>query len=198
MQPAKSPMPLSTSESHPIHVAFIPAAALPLQGRLGMTIAPGKQNLGMQFLWHRDLPQDLDRLRNHYHTDVLVSLLEAPELTQLNIPHLFSEVEQRGMHSCWFPIPDFSIPETIQALVPLVEKILSTVEQGQTVVVHCRAGLGRSGLVVSSCLTYLGYSAPAALALVRQIRPGSVETQKQEEFVEQFAREWGKGLGTRP
>ena len=68
--------------------------------------------------------------------------------------------------------------------------MLQAVEQGQTVVVHCKGGLGRSGLVVASGLTTLGYSAEASLAIVRQTRPGSVETQKQEAFVAQFAREW--------
>lgn len=152
-----------------------------------MTIAPGKQNVGMQFLWERDLAQDLDRLRHHYHTDVLVSLIEAPELTQLNIADLFAEVEQRGMRSRWFPIPDFGTPESLAALVSLVEKIWVDVNQGQTVVVHCKGGLGRSGLVIACCLTNLGYSAAEAFTIVRQTRSGSVETQAQEEFVQQFA-----------
>lgn len=190
MQPPQSNIPLSTSESHPIRVDFVPAAVLSLPGQLGLTIAPGKQNLGLQFRWQRDLTADLDRLRDYYQTDVVISLIEAPEFTQLQIPHLREEVQKRGMRSRWFPIPDFSTPTSSASLLPLVEKMLQAVEQGQTVVVHCKGGLGRSGLVVASGLTTLGYSAEASLAIVRQTRPGSVETQKQEAFVAQFAREW--------
>lgn len=186
-------IPLSTSESHPINVDFIPADKLGDRGRLGMTIAPGKQNVGMQFVWQRDLQQDLDRLRNHYHTDTLVSLIEEPELSQLQIPTLFTDVQNHGMGSVWFPIPDFRTPKSTAALRPLVQDILDRVAQQQTVVVHCKAGLGRSGLVVASCLTTLGYSPDEAFHIVREARPGSVETQAQEAFVEAFATAWHQG-----
>jgi len=185
-----SNIPLSTSESHPIHVDFIPSEDLNLRGLLGLTIAPGKQNVGMKFLWQRDLPRDLDRLRNEYGVDVLVSLIEAPELVQLKIPSLFAEVEKRGMRSLWFPIPDFGIPASLASLQPFVENILAAVDQGKTVVVHCKGGLGRSGLVIAACLTTLGYSAEEAFLIVRKARPGSVETREQEDFVAQFAYAW--------
>jgi len=187
MPSAHSDVPLSASESHPIHVDFIEGDILQLPGRLGLTIAPGKQNLGMQFRWDRSLAEDLDRLRHHYHTDILISLIEKPEFAELKIEDLFAEVEQRGMRSRWFPIPDFGTPASLAALSTLVEKILFEVAQGETVVVHCKAGLGRSGLVVAACLVALGYSAREALAIVRRSRPGTVETPAQEAFVEQFA-----------
>lgn len=190
MSTVQSNIPLSTSESHPIHVDFLAPEDLALQGLLGLTIAPGKQNVGMKFLWQRDLLQDLDRLRHHYAVDVLVSLIEEPELAQLKIPRLFTEVQNRGMRSLWFPIPDFGIPASVPALQALVQMILAAVGQGQTVVVHCKGGLGRSGLVIASCLTTLGYSAEEAFLRVRKARPGSVETREQEEFVAQFAYCW--------
>ncbi|MDX2228455.1 MAG: cyclin-dependent kinase inhibitor 3 family protein [Leptolyngbyaceae cyanobacterium bins.349] len=190
MSPAQPNIPLSTSEKHPIHVDFVPAEALNLPGRLGLTIAPGKQNVGMQFLWQRNLALDLDRLRHHYHVDTLVSLIEEAELSQLKIPHLFSEVQQAGMRSLWFPIPDFSAPRSMPATVSLVREILGAVRQGKTVVTHCKGGLGRSGLIVAACLTTLGYSAAEAFIIIRKARPGSVETQVQEEFVKQFAQGW--------
>ncbi len=190
MLPLQSNIPLSTSESHPIQVDFVSPQLLRSQGRLGMTIAPGKQNVGMQFVWQRNLVQDLDRLRDYYQTDVLVSLIEESELIQLKIPELFTEVQKRGMRSLWFPIPDFRAPTSTTALMPLVQDILTQLHQNQTVVVHCKGGLGRSGLVVASCLTTLGYSAEEAFYLVRQTRPGSVETQAQEAFVADFAQGW--------
>jgi protein-tyrosine phosphatase len=193
MLPTPLNMPLSTSEKHPIHVDFIPVEALNLPGQLGLTIAPGKQNWGMQFLWQRNLALDLDRLRQHYQIDLLVSLIEESELSQLNIPHLFTEVSQRGMCSLWFPIPDFRAPASIPATMNLVGEILRAVEQGKTVVTHCKGGLGRSGLIIASCLTTLGYTAEEAFAIVRKARPGSVETQEQEAFVQQFAQSWQLG-----
>lgn len=53
---------------------------------------------------------------------------------------------------------------------------------------HCVAGLGRSGMVAASYLTRKGISADAAIALVRQRRsPRAVETAVQEAFVHAYA-----------
>jgi protein-tyrosine phosphatase len=179
-----------TSETHPIRVDFLPDTAMQLPGKLGMTIAPGKQHRGMLFDWHRNLHADLIRLKDHYNTDLLVSLIEKPEMHHLRVPNLLTAVQAQDMQSLWFPIQDFGTPTSMQGLNALVQDILSTVQGGKTVVVHCRGGLGRSGLVVASCLVTRGYSPDDAFALVRATRPGSVETVAQEAYVHEFAARW--------
>jgi protein-tyrosine phosphatase len=179
-----------TSDSHPLRVDFLPLHRVGLVGRIGMTIAPGKQHQGMYALWQRDLEQDLTRLRNHYKTDRLVSLIEAHELEQLRIPNLFDQVKACNIHSEWFPIQDFSTPTSMTGLIKLVESILSAVQAGKTVVIHCKGGLGRSGLVAAACLVALKYAPEDAFAIVRQARPGSVETAEQEAYVYKFAHAW--------
>jgi protein-tyrosine phosphatase len=166
----------------------LPQDALKLPGRIGMTLAPGKCHPGMHFLWQRDLEKDLIRLQQEYSTHLLVTLLEAEEMPKLKIPNLIDRVKAHGMQSCWFPIPDFSTPDSMSELQQLIEKILTAVETEQTVVIHCKGGLGRSGLVAASCLVALGHSPETAFALVRQARPGSVETASQEAYVHQLAK----------
>jgi protein-tyrosine phosphatase len=176
------------SDTHPLLVDFLPANIIKLPGQIGMTIAPGKQHNGMHVPWQRDLEKDLIRLRKHYRTDLLVSLIEAQELEQLQIPDLFERIQLHEMQSQWFPIQDFGTPTSMPDLVELVDLILATVKQGQTVVIHCRGGLGRSGLVVAACLVALGYSPEEAFGHIRQARPGSVETPEQEAYVYEFER----------
>lgn len=183
-------LPVVTSDSDPIRVDFLPEQVVPLPGRLGMTIAPGKCNVGMQALWQRDLQKDLSRLRHHYRVDLLITLLQPAELGQLAIPDLPSQIQRYGMQNHWFPIQDFGTPTSMTGLVELVKTIWATVNQGKTVVVHCKAGLGRSGLVTASCLVALGYSPEAAFKQVRRTRPGSVETFDQEQYVSEFAQAW--------
>lgn len=185
-----SPQLLCTSETHPIRVDFLPPGVLPQPGKLGLTIAPGKYHPGMQFNWARDLEPDLARLRQHYQTDLLVSLIEAEEMTTLQIPNLLAAVAATGMRSRWFPIPDFGTPASLPGLICLVEEILAALGLGQTVVLHCRGGLGRSGLVAAACLVSQGYTCDRAFALVRAARPGSVETLAQEAYVQQFQTAW--------
>lgn len=184
--------PLCTSDSDPIRVDFLPQSVTRLGGEVGLTLAPGKCNVGMVAHWQRNLHQDLMRLRHHYGTDVLVTLLEAHEFSQLQIESLFEQTEALGMRSHWFPIPDFNVPASLSALTTLVNEIVALAEAGQTVVIHCKAGLGRSGLVAASCLVALGYSKDEALGHVRQARPGTVETLAQENFVETFAQTYSK------
>jgi len=178
------------SDTDPIRVDFLPDDVLQLPGRLGMSFAPGKQHQGMTALWQRDLNADLTRIRQVYHTDLLVSLIEAAELQELQIPDLFPQVQAHGMASRWFPIRDFGTPTSMPGLVHLVEEILTWIDHRKTVVVHCKGGLGRSGLVVSSCLVAVGYSPQTAFEQVRRSRPGSVETPEQEQYVYQFAQSW--------
>lgn len=180
-----------TSDTDPILVNFLPPGVVSLPGKLGVTFAPGKQHFSLhRILWERSLEKDLTRLRDFYHTDLLVSLIEAHELTDLKIPDLFDQVKSHDIQSLWFPIPDFSIPMSMPGFMTLVETILKALHQEQTVVVHCKGGLGRSGLVTSGCLVALGYSPAESFHYIRQTRPGSVETREQEAYVYQFAQQW--------
>ncbi|MBD1910918.1 MULTISPECIES: cyclin-dependent kinase inhibitor 3 family protein [unclassified Leptolyngbya] len=182
--------PLRTSETHPIHVDFLTPEATGLSGQIGMTLAPGKCNHGMAYRWIRDLDQDLARLQQVYGVNVLVTLLEAHEMPQLQIAGLLHEVERYGMRSRWFPIPDFSTPPSLPEFAGLVHDILTLAGQGETVVIHCKAGLGRSGLVAASCLVALGHNYKEAFLQVRRVRPGTIETPIQEAYVESFANFW--------
>lgn len=175
--------PVETSDTHPIAVDFLPNPILNLPGKLGMTTAPGRIATGMDQCWERDLNQDLQRLRQHYGTDLLISLLEQREFEIIHTPHLFHEATAHGIQTLWFAIPDLSIPDEMEDFKGLIDRILAALQQGQTVVTHCRGGLGRTGLVVACCLVQLDYLPAAAIARVRQIRPGAIETKMQEKFI---------------
>lgn len=182
--------PVITSDSHPLQVDFLSDAAIGLGGRLGMTIAPGKCNVGMKAIWRRNLEQDLSRLQNHYNVNVLLTLLETPEFESLKIPNFIAQVRAHGMESWRFPIHDFGTPTSMAKLIELVDAILATVQTGKTIVIHCKAGLGRTGLVTAACLIARGYSSRDAFAQVRLARPGSIETPGQEAYAAQFAQAW--------
>ena len=80
-----------TSESHPIRVDFLPQQALELPGRLGLTFAPGKKTDETDGRWERDLETDLQRLRDEYGVEALVSLMEHNEYSDLQDPRVLPE-----------------------------------------------------------------------------------------------------------
>lgn len=177
---------MKTSADSPIRVDFVADAVHGLPGRLGLTIAPGK----CDEKWDRDLADDLRRLRDHYHTEILVSLLERHEYEALDIANLVEAAAEAGIDMLRLEIPDVSVPKSMERCQDTVRQILSAMAEGQTVVVHCRGGLGRSGLVAACCLVACGREPEAAIARVRDARPGAVETSEQERFVARFAQEW--------
>ena len=70
-----------------------------------------------------------------------------------------------GMGVLHLPIPDGSVPLDPEAddYEALIEDVAERLKEGQIVVVHCRGGQGRSGLVAASVLVVLGHPAVKAL-----------------------------------
>jgi protein-tyrosine phosphatase len=182
-----------TSDTHPIRVDFVALDGLGMQGRLGLTFAPGKkQPQGLSGHWDRDLDKDLGRLRDEYHADLLVSLIEEHEFEALKIKALRERAADYRIRSVWFPIVDQSTPgpESFAQFRALIETICGALDEGQTVVIHCMGGLGRTGLVAAACLLVKAadLTPEEAIRLVRKARAGTVERQSQEEYVAEFAR----------
>jgi protein-tyrosine phosphatase len=78
----------------------------------------------------------------------------------------------------------------MEATLALVAGLVAHLRAGRTVIVHCLAGLGRTGTVAACCLVACGRPPGRAIELVRGARPGAVQTEAQAEFVARFAEAW--------
>lgn len=172
-----------------IRVDFLSPDSHGLPGRLGVTIAPGKWRPGLDPASDDLVRGDLTRLRDQYGAKVLVTLLEEFEMRRLGIPELLDVARRMRFRVLWFPIPDVTAPADLPATAKLVGQVVDALTAGETVVVHCRGGLGRSGTIAACCLVARGRDPREAIALVRAARPGAVENREQEKFVERFARD---------
>lgn len=124
-----------------------------------------------------DVDEDLAGLR-HLGVRVLVSLTEAPfDAARLQAFHI------QGAH---YPVVDMSIPTLPQAEA-MCRYIAALVDAQQATVLHCKAGLGRTGTMLACVLVYRGMDAMRAIEAVRTVKPGYIQTDGQLEFVATFA-----------
>ncbi|MDZ7753015.1 MAG: cyclin-dependent kinase inhibitor 3 family protein [Gammaproteobacteria bacterium] len=171
-----------TSATHPLEIATL---ELPAGGRLGLTFCPGKHDRhAMSGPWERDLDTDLAAIVV-WGATTLVTLMETPELIYLRVADLGTRAKAHGLTWHQLPIRDASIPdEPFERSWPSVgAELRRRLLAGEGVVIHCRGGLGRTGLVAAKLLIELGEDPAAALRRVRTARPGAVENAAQEAYL---------------
>ncbi|MCJ2089752.1 ADP-ribosylglycohydrolase family protein [Methylobacterium sp. E-005] len=167
-----------------LRIAELPAASL--GGMIGVTFAPGKKQMGGMAGDHdRDLAADLDTVAA-WGAAAVVTLMEGDELARYRITGIGDEVRARFMEWHHLPIRDFHTPDaTFEATWPLYSaRLRSLVAAGNRVLVHCRGGLGRAGMVAARLLVEMGTDPETAIAAVRRARdPKAIETSDQEAWV---------------
>ena len=171
---------LRTSSSSPLIIAEIPVGPHP--GYLGLTICPGKKDPTGQ--WDRDLATDIDAIQVWGATAV-ITLIEDHEFSFLQVSALGEMVRAAGMSWYQLPIVDVSIPDQCfeQSWQNIRDALHEQLNGGERILIHCRGGLGRTGLVAGMILVEHGLSVDDAIKQVRHARPYAIETHQQESYV---------------
>lgn len=109
---------------------------------------------------------------------------ECQRITGFDLRKFYLEQGIRVIH---LPIPDFGTPH-IRNITEAVELACEKARQGYHQVVHCHAGIGRTGMF-AACLAIRikGFSGSEAIFWVRERIPGAVEVPEQVQFIKLFA-----------
>jgi len=114
----------------------------------------------------------------------LVSLLESSEARDLELHNEASLCGAASIAFHAFPIPDRGTPSSVSALSKLACNLYHSVADGHGVAIHCRAGIGRSGLVAAAVLMHGGHSMERALSQISKARGVPVpDTPEQAEWL---------------
>ncbi|MCD6416072.1 MAG: dual specificity protein phosphatase family protein [Planctomycetes bacterium] len=95
-------------------------------------------------------------------------------------------IREAGLEYAQFPIENFQ-PPTREQVEEFVEFCDGQIERGNGVVVHCLAGMGRTGAMLACYMVRSGMAPGEAIEKIRRLRPGSIETDEQENAVFEFA-----------
>ena len=120
--------------------------------------------------------------------EMVVSLLEPEEAAQLVLEDEAAAAASSGIAFRAFPIPDRGVPTSRESVAELASELRDALDKGQSVAVHCRQGIGRSGLIVGGVLVTMGKKPDAALRAVANARGLEVpETMEQRRWLDDFA-----------
>ena len=98
--------------------------------------------------------------------------------------HLYKEnAKKEDLELVDIPIPDFH-PPTMAEADSFVSAVESAFAEGKAVAVHCQMGHGRTGTMLAYYFMKAdGISADEAVKKIRKLRPGSIETHSQKQFL---------------
>ncbi len=120
--------------------------------------------------------------------DMVVSLLEPEEEAQLVLEGEAAAAAASGIDFRPFPISDRGVPASRESVAELAGEVVEALDTGRNVAVHCRQGIGRSGMIVGSVLVAAGKDLGTALEAIGESRGVEVpETEEQRQWLGDFA-----------
>ncbi len=124
--------------------------------------------------------------------DIFVDLTLASEVQKYKLPPTKTYIN--------FPIADWSVPHDLDKFTAFIQKLLRLIKE-KNILIHCKGGHGRSGIVVAILLSFLenldGANAIAKTTLLHSQRKnlklryrllGSPQTDEQRLFVLSFCK----------
>lgn len=120
--------------------------------------------------------------------DVVLSLLTNEEESDLDLANEASTVRTQGMEFLSLPTPDRQVPYSETEVAAILDALNSALTAARNVVIHCRQGVGRSGLVAACLLASKGLDSRSAVNKVSIARGVDVpETREQREWIDHYA-----------
>lgn len=125
---------------------------------------------------------------HHDGIDTVISLLTRCEERDLDLANESRAANEEGLNFFSFPIPDRQVPSSEHDVAKSLEKVDAQLTHGKNLVIHCRQGVGRSGLIAACLLVAKGWLPEIAVQQLSLARGLPIpETREQREWIDRFA-----------
>ena len=114
----------------------------------------------------------------------VVSLLELNESEELGLGGEADTCKTCDMDFVSYPIADRGLPKSISNFSEFTHMLYETTGRGINTVIHCRAGIGRIGIVTAGVLLQAGFEPDNAFEHISNARGMAVpDTEEQRNWV---------------
>ena len=118
----------------------------------------------------------------------VLSLLAPDEERDLHLAAESDVARSLGLRFESLPIPDRQVPSSPSEVAPILGELNSELSAGKSAVIHCRQGVGRSGMIAACLLVMRGMDPDTAVCeLVRARGTAVPETEEQRRWIDLFA-----------
>ncbi|KAG0266413.1 hypothetical protein DFQ27_009789 [Actinomortierella ambigua] len=165
------------------------------RGNMGLCSCPGKKvrldgPVNGRAKIERDLDLDFARLQQLGCKRVICCLFDE-ELAFLGspFPQYLQAATNHGIDVVRIPMVEGSTPETFIEMEAVLDKIDETTKAGDSVIAHCRGGVGRAAVVACCWMLRQGLIQDnrSVIAWVRRYRTSkAIETDEQEFYLEGY------------
>ncbi len=155
-----------------------------VKGQIGITSCPGMKDDYNCFDSYVDsLFEDLLAIRN-WGASTLVTLLDGSELTTLGVKDLPKKANSLNLLWLHLPIRNLSTPDEKfdEYWVWAGPRLCQWLREGQRIVLHCKEGIGRAGIIAARLMIELGTPPAQAITTVQKARPGALQLYSHEKY----------------
>ena len=133
----------------------------------------------------KGLEEDMVHFKNQ-KVNVLVSLLTKEENFDVGLHHENLLCQKYDIEFISFPILDRSVPNEAQTenLKELAQKLAHKINQDEKMIVHCRGGIGRAGMLCAAILIELGTHKNDVIEKISKARGVNIpDTTEQKDWI---------------
>lgn len=146
-------------------------------GSLIFTPCPGTKGI--------DLQTSIDQLKQA-GAKAVITLMPDEEMARFGVANLPLVCKERDLEWFHFPVEDDSAPAVgfQHAWSKNKQHIYSILDQNGTLVIHCKGGSGRTGLIAAIILLERGIAFEQTIAMVQSLRPNALKLQSHIDYLQ--------------